>query len=78
MRKTSETVGLERAHQLALAQEKENMMENNKRRAKQMKDAETPEELYKQHVEDVEKLITDDGKRVQQILKNWMSNGDLT
>jgi flagellar M-ring protein FliF len=78
MRKTSETVGLERAHQLALAQEKENMMETNKRRAKQMKDAETPEELYKQHVEDVEKLISEDGKRVQQILKNWMSNGDLT
>lgn len=76
MRKTSETVGLERAHQLALAQEKEKQMEKNKQRAKKLRDAETPEELYKQHKENVEKLISDDPKRGQQILRNWMANGE--
>lgn len=74
LRSTSKNMDIERAHEIALAQERERAEQDARKRAKELREADTPEELLGQHRKDVENILTNDAKMVNQILKHWMSD----
>lgn len=73
LKNTSRNMDIERAHQIALAQEREKAEAAARRRAKELREADTPEEQFRQHQAEVNRIISEDSKAVNQILKHWMA-----
>ncbi|MFD3303811.1 flagellar basal-body MS-ring/collar protein FliF [Alteromonas macleodii] len=73
LKSTSRNMDIERAQEIQLAQERERAETEARRRAKEMREADTPEELLVQHRKDVDNILSSDKKMTHQILKHWMS-----
>jgi hypothetical protein len=64
---------VERSHEIALAQEKERAEMDARNRAKELRNANSSDELMEQHNREVGRILEQDDKLVYQILRHWMS-----
>jgi len=78
LKSTSKNMDVERSHEIALAQERERAEQDARSRARELRNADTPEELMEQHTREVEKILTEDNKLVNQILRHWMASEGTT